>query len=79
MTVPQHPRLGGDADECADRVEHVNEEERKHDDEHVDREDVCEVKLEGDRSDGRRQASHTAKRGQAHRQADERRAEDTEQ
>ena len=79
LTVPQHPRLGGDTDECADRVEHVDEEEREHDDEHVDREDVCEVKLEGDRSDGRRQASYTAKRGQAHRQADERRAENAEQ
>ena len=79
MTVPQHPRFGGDADERADRVEHVNEEERKHNDEHVDREDVREVELEGDRGDGGRQASHTGKRGQAHRQADERRAEDTEQ
>ena len=79
LTVTQQSCFRGDAHECADGIEHVDEKECEDDDEHVDGKDVGKVEFEGDRGYGGRETGHAGKCGLAQRDAEECRPKDAEQ
>ena len=74
-----HARFGADAHERAHRIKHIDEEEGEDDDHHIDGEDVGEIKLAEDRRNRRWHIYQSVYFRDAHRNADERSSENTDE
>lgn len=74
-----HAGFGQDADQRADRIEQVDEEEREYGNQHVQAQEVVEVELEHDRGRRGRYAEKPFPLGNSKRDTNERGRQDAQQ